>query len=292
MVSERYVSVIIPCYNAEKYLSDCLDALLKQTYKNVEVIIVNDGSTDNSESIIDSYISQYDKRGKKLIKINQKNQGQAAAVNNALKYVTGDYLMWQDADDWYEVDAIENMVQYLIDNNMKFARGEVANRRNNTDKSLINIGKSKYPYPTNIFDNYVFETDISGWPGIFITEMSYFDACVKNREIYVSRAGQNWQLILPLAFYEPCGNLNKVIYNYRVVENSHSHSVKKMKDLINRCDDHKDILFHVLDTIDGMNPEEKNKYKHKINIKYRKKKLCIFIRCIGNKLIRNRFFWK
>lgn len=64
MVSERYVSVIIPCYNAEKYLSDCLDALLKQTYKNVEVIIVNDGSTDNSESIIDSYISQYDKRGK------------------------------------------------------------------------------------------------------------------------------------------------------------------------------------------------------------------------------------
>lgn len=91
MVSERYVSVIIPCYNAEKYLSDCLDALLKQTYKNVEVIIVNDGSTDNSESIIDSYISQYDKRGKKLIKINQKNQGQAAAVNNALKYVTGDY---------------------------------------------------------------------------------------------------------------------------------------------------------------------------------------------------------
>lgn len=135
--------------------------------------------------------------------------------------------MWQDADDWYEVDAIENMVQYLIDNNMKFARGEVANRRNNTDKSLINIGKSKYPYPTNIFDNYVFETDISGWAGIFITEMSYFDACVKNREIYVSRAGQNWQLILPLAFYEPYGNLNKVIYNYRVVENSHSHSVKK-----------------------------------------------------------------
>lgn len=65
-----------------------------------------------------------------------------------------------------------------------------------------------------------------------------------------------------------------------------------MKDLINRCDDHKDILFHVLDTIDGMNPEEKNKYKHKINIKYRKKKLCIFIRCIGNKLIRNRFFGK
>lgn len=289
MINDQYVSVIIPCYNAEKYVSDCLDALLKQTYKNVEVIIVNDGSTDNSEIIIDSYINDYEKNGKKLIKINQKNQGQAAAVNNALKYATGDYLMWQDADDWYEVDAIENMVQYLKDNNMRFARGEVANRRNDSDKSLINIGKSNEPYKKIYLINYVFETDTYGWPGIFITEMNYFDACVKNREIYVSRAGQNWQLILPLSYYEPCGYLNKVIYNYRVVENSHYHSVKKIKDLIDRCDDHKDILFHVLDTIDGMNSEEKNKYRHKINIKYRKKKIFIFIICVGRK-IKKRFF--
>ena len=78
------VSIIIPCYNASKYLNKCLDSLLNQTYKNIEVIIVNDGSTDESKLIIESYIDKFSKKKKKLIIINQDNAGHAVAVNNAL----------------------------------------------------------------------------------------------------------------------------------------------------------------------------------------------------------------
>ena len=69
-MGKKLVSILIPCYNAEKYLDDCLNAILNQSYDNIELIIVNDGSTDNSEKIIDSYYKKFNNFSKKLIKIN------------------------------------------------------------------------------------------------------------------------------------------------------------------------------------------------------------------------------
>lgn len=282
------ISIIIPCYNGEKYLDRCFNALLNQTYNKMEVIIVDDGSIDKTGQIIKKYSILFSNRDITLKNITQENMGQAAAVNNALRYVNGEFLVWQDCDDYFEYDALENMKKYLDDNkNMDFVRGESLSRDDKDLSKIINHGKSKFPEITKIFDFYVFETDSYMYPGIFMVKMEFFDRCIKNRKIYTSRAGQNWQLILPLAYYGNCGYLNKVVYNYVLIDNSHSHFVKKTKDLLKRCEEHKDILFHILDSLQ-MPKEDLKKYKTKIRIKYIKKKIRIILSKFKKFLLRRK----
>lgn len=280
-MKDDLISILIPCFNAEQFLVDCLEALINQSYQNIEVIIVNDGSTDNSENIIDSYVTKFKDKRKKLIKLNQKNQGQAVAINNALKIANGDYLMWQDADDFYEKDAVKMLHDYLLKNEkFDFVRGNVAYRSEKNIKKIISIGKSKFPKKTNIFDLYLFEKDSYCFPGIFMVRALFFDKCVKNRCIYTSRAGQNWQLILPLAYNGKCGYLDKVVYNYRIVDNSHFHVVKSKKELLLRCDKHEDLLIHVIKDINQMPRIIKKNYIFRIKLKYKIKKLKIVIKSL------------
>lgn len=89
------VSVIIPIYNTEKYLKKCLNSIINQTHKNLEIILVDDGSTDNSGKIADDYA----KKDKRIKVIHQKNQGQSTARNNGLKKATGDFVSFIDSDD-------------------------------------------------------------------------------------------------------------------------------------------------------------------------------------------------
>lgn len=100
------VSVIIPVYNVEKYLRRCLDSVVNQTYKDIEVILVNDGSPDNSKEICEEYVAKYSN----IQLINQKNAGLGAARNTGLQYITGDAVTFVDSDDWLESDAIEYYV--------------------------------------------------------------------------------------------------------------------------------------------------------------------------------------
>ncbi len=109
------ISIIIPVYNVEKYLSQCLDSLVNQTFKDIEIICVNDGSPDNSLEILNSY-AQKDSRVKV---ISQENSGASIARNNALDHVTGEYIMFVDGDDWVELDtckiALEASTSYGAD---------------------------------------------------------------------------------------------------------------------------------------------------------------------------------
>lgn len=97
------ISIIVPVYNVEKYLPQCLESLINQTYANIEIICVNDGSTDNSLEILDKYA----KRDSRIIVINQKNSGVSVARNAALKIISGKYLMFVDGDDWIELNNCE-----------------------------------------------------------------------------------------------------------------------------------------------------------------------------------------
>lgn len=108
--SNPLVSIIIPVYNVEKYLRTCLDSILNQTYKNIEVICVNDGSPDNSISILNEYAS----RDKRVIVFDEPNKGVASARNLGIEKATGQLLTFADADDWWELNAFEqNIVDFL-----------------------------------------------------------------------------------------------------------------------------------------------------------------------------------
>lgn len=106
------LSIIIPIYNAEKYISACLNSILNQTYTNIEIIIIDDGSTDSSLEIC-NILAQTDHR----IKIyHQSNKGQSAARNRGLKIATGKYITFVDADDEIDIDVYSNNINYLEDN--------------------------------------------------------------------------------------------------------------------------------------------------------------------------------
>ena len=106
MEKEMTVSVIIPVYNVEKYLCECIDSVLSQTYPFFEIILVNDGSTDSSGAICDSY-AQKDKR---ITVVNIKNSGPSIARNEGLSCAKGDFVYFLDSDDFIKKNALEELV--------------------------------------------------------------------------------------------------------------------------------------------------------------------------------------
>ena len=105
------ISIIVPVYNVEEYLEECLESIRKQTYQDIEVILVNDGSTDGSQAICERYC-QMDKRFRL---INQKNQGQSVARNRGVKESLGEYIMFVDSDDVVSLGLLEQLMKYMSD---------------------------------------------------------------------------------------------------------------------------------------------------------------------------------
>lgn len=115
------ISVVIPVYNAEKHIRKCLNHILNQTYKNLEIIIVDDGSKDNTFLIC----QEYSKTHSQIHLFQQKNSGPATARNNGLKHATGDYVHFHDSDDYVDLDYYEKMANILNVSNPDIACGEV-----------------------------------------------------------------------------------------------------------------------------------------------------------------------
>lgn len=103
----KKVTLIVPVYNSEKYIGKCLDSILNQTYENFEILVVNDGSKDNSQKIIEEYQTKYPD---KIVAINQENKGVSKTRNESIKKANGDYIMFIDNDDFLDSDYIETFV--------------------------------------------------------------------------------------------------------------------------------------------------------------------------------------
>ena len=117
-------SIIVPVYNTEKYLKRCLDSISKQSFTDYEVIIVNDGSTDNSSNIISKYPYKV---------INQENQGLSMARNNGVKVSSGDYLIFLDSDDYIEKDLLKE-IDMSLSNNPDLVRFQIKEVFDNKDE--------------------------------------------------------------------------------------------------------------------------------------------------------------
>lgn len=124
------VSVVIPIYNVEAYLEDCLKSVLNQTLTDIEVICVNDGSTDKSLSILEKYA----KEDKRMIVINQENAGHAVATNIGMTYATGEYLFLMDSDDIIEFNALELTYNKARENDVDFVIFKAINYNNAEEK--------------------------------------------------------------------------------------------------------------------------------------------------------------
>jgi glycosyltransferase involved in cell wall biosynthesis len=108
-MSEPLISIVIPVYNVEKYLRECLDSVVNQTMREIQIICVNDGSTDSSPAILEEY-AQKDKR---IEVIHQKNAGVSAARNAAYPYLKGEYTLFIDSDDWVDLQLCKKVYQKM-----------------------------------------------------------------------------------------------------------------------------------------------------------------------------------
>ncbi len=144
------ISVIMPVYNVEEYLNECLDSVTQQTLKDIEIICIDDGSTDNSLKILNEY-AQKDPRIKIITK---KNEGQAIARNIGIKEAQGEYVAFVDSDDFIEPDMFEKLYSKAKDNNLDLAMCKIATYDNQTGEIKDNV----WYYMLGVFRD--FEKDI------------------------------------------------------------------------------------------------------------------------------------
>lgn len=119
IMNNELISIIIPVYNVEKYLKRCLDSVVNQTYNNLEIICINDGSKDNSENIL----KEYKNKDNRIVIINKQNEGVSSARNEGINYSHGNYVCFVDSDDWLEHNAIETLYTTLLEQDVDVVRG-------------------------------------------------------------------------------------------------------------------------------------------------------------------------
>ena len=141
------ITVIVPVYNVEHYLDKCLDSLINQTYKNLEIIVINDGSTDNSGAIC----QEYARKDNRIIYIEKENSGLSDARNVGLDKMTGSYVTFVDSDDWVELDYVEVLYNKIIEYEVDISVGNYYSY--NEDEKLFYFHMSADSYYEKVYDN-------------------------------------------------------------------------------------------------------------------------------------------
>lgn len=130
---QELVSIIVPVYKVEKYLDRCVESLISQTYENIEIILVDDGSPDNSGKLCDEWAN----KDKRIRVIHKKNSGVSATRNRGISESTGKYLVFVDSDDWLEQNAVELLYNKLIVENVDMVCGSYFINTDETEKEII-----------------------------------------------------------------------------------------------------------------------------------------------------------
>lgn len=209
------VSILSPCYNVEKYISQCLDSIIQQTYKNLQIILVDDGSTDNTLAILNQYAS-LDSR----IEVHhQENKGVATARNELLSKVKGDYVLFVDSDDWIELDMVEFLITKVTEENAEMAVcGNVVNN---------GIPKKNYKEETwgkeKVIEEFLRHTNFNGslCNKLFNVKLLKNNPTFNPEISYGEDALFTWQIIQDV---EKIIVTDKQLYHYRMNEGSLSHA--------------------------------------------------------------------
>ncbi len=226
------ISVIIPVYNGEEFLEDCLNSVLNNTYKNIEIIVINDGSTDKTSEILKKYQNYNFKI------IEQENSGVSQARNTGLKTATGDYIMFLDADDIINNDYLESLIKTLHKNKLDIIKSSYGNFKITT-KNIELISYFK--------DNY-YEIKHDDIDNIFINTTKLNSSCmqlidinlIKNYQIYFSEnIGFGEDFIFTYTLFKKAkriGYLNNNGYLCRINNQSASRTGKIKKQIKNSID--------------------------------------------------------
>ena len=252
------VSMVIPCYNKEKYIGGMFDSILAQEWNNIELILVNDGSTDKTLAIIREYEQKFIERGYSVTIINQENQGVSAAVRNGLENVTGQYVCQIDADDKLDPRYASLMAEYL-DTNKDFSWVTC-------DALICNEDSTSYVKSLEI-DGMNSITAIEKWIlqasgraiWIHMIRMDYLKQCKVIDLFYIGREGnQEAQIFIPLALGGGImKNIREPLYLWQACDdNSHRSFCGTYEELITRHEGIIHVFFEVFKRVQ-LNDEDR-----------------------------------
>lgn len=227
------ISVIIPVYNAEEYLVQCLDSLVNQTYQNIEIVAINDASTDNSLSILYDYEKRY--HNVKVIN-SKKNERQGGARNKGIRSCTGDYISFIDSDDWIEVDAYEKFNHILNKNNYDAVCCCKSYREYHNGKtSVLEDGNKMFLYSIANKELTSIEVEQLLYKGPGVCQNIYKSSLLKDNNIFFPEGvsyEDNYFVPLFYAYVRKIAVMEIPFYHYR--ENLNSTSFRKDNTQLDR----------------------------------------------------------
>lgn len=213
--NNELVSIVVPIYNAEIYLSDCLKSIASQTYEHLEVILINDGSTDSSANIARSFC----KKDTRFKLITQVNSGVAAARDRGLRVVQGKYVIHCDSDDLMAERAIEYLYKSITDNGSDIAVGAYTKQGKLGDELITHHTCNKYEFIRNILTG---KYHSSLWNKLIRTELCRdisFDKSINYMEdkLFLSKVLKKYGVKISI--------INKNVYYYRLVASSYTNNI-------------------------------------------------------------------
>ncbi len=237
------ISVIVPVYNAGDYFNHCVDSILNQTYKRIELILVDDGSTDDSGARCDEFA----KSDNRIKVIHKANGGAASARNAGLDAVTGDYIGFVDADDWIDSDMYEIMLSEIIKYGADAARCGIVRELGNGQTEEWGTGNTDI----RIVDSVQLQKDVAEAFGIVPVHLG--NKLFKRECINSIRMDTRFKFAEDTLFnFMVSQNINSIVYHdidrYHYVDNSTSITNKSINE--NNFDEHRvmDIIFSLCDS--------------------------------------------
>lgn len=213
------ISVIIPVYNTEKYLSRCLDSVCHQTFLNIEIIVVNDGSTDKSLEII----QQYSFNDSRIRIISKKNGGLSSARNAGLEAAKGNFILHVDSDDWIELDMCEILYKNVLVCKSDISVCDVffeTNKGQQIRSEPYSLTESNYSF----MEKYIFKSGLNSIWNKLIKRELYQDV----RHYEDVSLGEDATALLRLLTKEMVVSyINKPLYHYNQISNGMSRGVKR-----------------------------------------------------------------
>ena len=226
MLNSR-VSVVIPVYNSEKFLRDSLDSVLCQTYSDIEIIAINDGSTDNSLDILKQYKDQ-------IMIINQQNMGLALAVNAGIKEMSGHWLKWLSPDDVLYPNAIEILVEEakkLPENTILYSNWEMIDEKG---KKMRDFNESNYDHLDNFdFNVRLLDGQQINVNTVLIPASLFNQGCIMRTLDDTTATDYDFFLRSGILYDTKFHLVEKNLLKYRIHKNqtSHKHILKSLKYL-------------------------------------------------------------
>lgn len=285
------VSVIVPIYNVEKYLSKCLNSLVNQTLEDIEIILVNDGSTDSSKKIIEEYKNKY--QDKKIIYVEKENGGLSDARNYGMKYANGEYIAFLDSDDFCEVTLYEKMYNKAIKENADYVECDFY-----------------WSYPKKNIDNVKNDISLENYKKIFKNKIDKGIRYKDKSEMFIFARVVAWNKLIkkdiiqeqfPVGlkyedvefFYKLLPNINKFAF----VEEPLIYYVQRESSLVNKQDFTAGQVFNVLNNVIEFYKQKNlyDKYKSELEYTYTRILLCSSfkrIKKIQDKVARNKLLYE